>query len=317
MSSRMPCLLLAAVLVPMLAMLVACATDAERAAVVSAVHKGRVDTGIDAAPRRAMLQFEARKAGTRPFPLPFLDVKVGSETVRFLVDTTAAGHSIDATVARTAGLAPPVKGSSLTIEGWGALGDQAVTIADFPQAMRAHGIGGVIAPQLLAKALAPGQAIALDFVRGELRAQPRTAAWASAEELGLALTTSSGRFCADGTIALEATVDGEATKLAVDTSGARTFVMQGSKAGARVAARPATGRSVSTAGLVELAIDIHGSVPFTIGSWSSTGEIGTAVTEKDAACGTEGRLGMDVLSRCALAMTGQELVLGCRQPVAR
>ena len=47
------------------------------------------------------------------------------------------------------------------------------------------------------------------------------------------------------------------------------------------------------------------------------GKAGLAPGEKDAHCGHEGHLGMDVLQRCAVAYAGDDAVLGCRPTATR
>lgn len=299
-----------------------CATDAERAAVVSAAHGTRVDLGMQAPPRTAILQYEAKKPGSRPFPFPFVEIKVGAETTRFLVDSGATVHSIDSAIVKNAQLVAPVKLTAMTLEGWGAMPDQPVAVVELPSTIRAHGIGGVLSPQLLAKSVGPGQAFAFDLVRGQLRVQPRSAAWASVEELGTALSGGQKLCNADASgifpaqlLTVAANVDGEATTLAVDTGASRTYLMEGSRSGAKAATRPLIGRSAAQSALVELPVALHGGVPITIGAWSNPTEVGLTPGEKDAHCGHEGHLGMDVLQRCAIAFASDEAVLGCR-PIA-
>jgi len=315
---------LASIVVPAIA-LSGCATDAERAAVVSAAHGTRVDLGMQAPPRAAALAYEAKKPSARPFPFPFVEVKVGAETTRFLVDTGATAHSIDAAVVRNAQLVTPVRLASVTLEGWGTLPDQPMAVVELSPTIRAHGIGGVLSPQLLAKGLGPGQALAFDMVRGQLRAQPRSAAWANVEELGIALTTGASKLCStdvSGVAAaqlftVDSVVDGEATTMVIDSGASRTFFTEGSRAGAKAAARPLIGRSTAQSGLAEVPVALRGGVPLTIGAWSNPSDVGLAPGEKDARCGHEGHLGMDVLQRCAVAYAGDEAILGCRPTASR
>ncbi|HSO40048.1 MAG TPA: hypothetical protein VLT33_46290 [Labilithrix sp.] len=302
-----------------------CATDAERAAVMSAAHGTRVDLGMQAPPRTAVLQFEAKKPSSRPFPFPFVEVKVGAETTRFLVDTAATVHSVDAAVVKNAQLVAPVKLASITLEGWGALPDQPVAVVELPATIRAHGIGGVLSPQLLAKGLGPGQALAVDLVRAQLRAQPRSAAWANVEDLGIMLTTGAQRLCsADASgvfpgqlLTVDGVVDGEATRIVGDSGASRSFFVEGSKAGAKAAARPLAGHSSAQSALAELPVALRAGVPLTVGAWSQTADVGIAAGERDPHCGHEGHLGMDVLQRCAIAIAGDEAVLGCRPAIGR
>ena len=270
--------------------------------------------------RSAPLLFEAKKAGAKPFPFPFVEVKIGETTTRFLVDTGAAVHAIDSEALKAAQLAAPPHAASIEIPGWGPLVDHAVTVVELPASIRAHGIGGILSPQLLAEA---GKAVVLDLANAQLRLLPRSTAWSQIEDLGTRLTPPAHHFCAADSagvpgllIALDGAVDGEATKLAIDTGASRTLVREGSRGGARVATHPVLGRSIALSSMADLPASIHGGVPLVVGGLSQTADIGLTPGAPHPQCGYEGRIGMDVLRLCAVAMTADEVLVACR-PSAR
>jgi predicted aspartyl protease len=265
------------------------------------------------------LAFEAKKPGQKPFPFALVEGHVGDHPTRFIVDTGASVHAIDATVAKAAKLPSSVNASVISLEGWGALPAKGAVVVELPAPMRAHGIGGIVSPQLLAEG---GDAIVVDFVKRELRLRPKSTAWSEVQDAGAMLTPPEQRkYCAveaagvSGLVlAVDASVEGEATRLAIDTGASRSMLVNGAKAGARAVAHPVLGRSVALGAASDVAAAIHGGVPFTIGAWKSTVDVGVAPGERHAQCGHEGRIGLDVLAQCALAMTADEFVLACRAP---
>jgi hypothetical protein len=285
----------------------------------SPADAAKLGPGGDASGQRsAELLFEAKKPGSKPFPFPFVEVKVGQQSTRFLVDTGASTHAIDSAVLKAAQLAEPVPPSAIAIEGWGALVDHPIAVVELPSSIRAHGIGGLLSPALLAE---PGRAVLLDLAKHQLRLVPRSTAWSQVEDFGTLLTPPSHHLCPVDTagvrgllITVDGTVDGEPTKLAVDTGTSRSLALEGSKAGARAATHPVLGRSVAQSAAADLPVTLHGGVPIVVGAWSSPTDIGLNPGERHPQCGHEGRVGMDVLQFCAVAVTAEEAVVGCRMP---
>lgn len=267
------------------------------------------------------IAFEAKKPGTKPLPLAFVEGKVGGQAVRFVLDSGAGVHILDAAVASAAGVTAPAKASQLSIDGWGSLPEHPVAVRELPANLRAHGIGGVLAPQLLVEGAA--QAVVLDFVNRQLRARPQSTAWSELEDLGPILTPPGPRrFCpvdaggiAGLVLGVDGTVDGEAARLEIDTGASHTVLVESSPPGARAASHPVLGRSV-VAG-EDVAIAIHGGVPMKVGAWSTTSDVGVTQAAHHGECGYHGRLGIDVLQHCALAMTSEKVLLACRAPGGR
>ena len=265
------------------------------------------------------LSFEAKKSGSKPFPFAFVDGKVGDQPTRFLIDTGAGVHAIDASVAAAAKVGAPADAAVITIDGWGALPRHAVAVRELPPSIRAHGIGGVIAPQLLAEG---GQAVVVDFINQKMRMSPKSTAWSAMDDVGTLLTPPAQRRpCAsdaDGIagvgLAVDGAVDGEPMHLSIDSGASRTMLAEGSKGAAKATAHPVLGRSVAASASADVATSIYGGVPFTVGAWSSTVDVGVTAPNRQPQCGAEGRLGMDVLQQCALAMTAEEFLVACRAP---
>jgi hypothetical protein len=265
------------------------------------------------------IAFEAKKAGSKQFPFALVEGKVGDQPVRFILDTGAAVHVIDAQVATAAKIATPANATSISIDGWGVLPSHAALVRELPASIRTHGIGGVISPQLLADA---GQAVVVDLVNQKLRSSPKSMAWSAMEDVGALLTPPAQRkLCAADVegitgvaMAVDGAVDGEHAHLAIDTGASRSLFLEGSKVGARAQAHPVLGRTMAAGAAADVATSIYGGVPITAGAWSQTADVGLTPPNRPAPCGSEGRLGMDVLHDCALAMTADEFLVACRAP---
>lgn len=263
------------------------------------------------------IAFEAKKQGSKPFPFPLVEGKVGNQPARFILDTGAAVHALDTSIGATLGA--PANASAISIDGWGALPQHAVAVRELSATLRSHGISGIIAPQLLSEG---GQAVVVDLVNQQLRMLPKSTAWSAMEDVGAVLTPPAQRkLCAaeaDGVaglgLALDAAVDGEPTHLAIDTGASRSIIVEGTKGGARAMAHPVLGRTMAAGASSDVATSLYGGVPLKAGAWSSTADIGVTTPHRQAQCGAEGRLGMDVLRDCALALTADEFLVACRAP---
>jgi hypothetical protein len=268
------------------------------------------------------LAFEAKKPGSRPLPFAFVEGKIGGQATRFVVDTGAPVHVVDATLASAAQLASPVNASSLSIDGWGALPEHAVVVRELPAVMRAHGIGAILSPQLLAETAT--DAVVIDFVNRQLRARPQSSAWSELEDLGAVLTPPGPRkFCPVDTggvpglvLGVDGTVDGERARLEIDSGASHTMLHEPSQAGVRAAGHAVLGRSMAASDEGDVAVAIHGGVPVRLGAWSTTLDIGVTPAAHHADCGYHGRLGIDVLQQCALAFTTEKVLVACRAPAS-
>lgn len=287
-------------------------TGGDPSATVDGPHSAAAARGV------VPIAFEAKKAGSRAFSFPLVEGKVNGQPTRFILDTGAVVHAIDTPVAAAAQLATPAKASSISIDGWGALPEHAVAVRDLPPAIRAHGIGGIIAPQLLVES--PDQAVVVDLLNLQLRMRPRSTAASAMADLGPSLSGAGRKLCHaddDGIAGLGLTVagilDGEPTLLAIDTGASRSIFVEGSRAAARATTHPVIGRTVSTGASVDVTTSIYGGVPIRAGAWTSTVDVGVSVPHRAPHCAVDGRLGMDVLQQCAVAIYGDEMLVSCRR----
>jgi len=262
--------------------------------------------------KAAVLAIEGRRPGAKPFPFAIVDGTIGGRPAKLVVDTGAATHAID----RAFG----ADGSArLSVAGWGDVPARAAEIVDLSPSMKAHGVGGVVAPQLLAEG---GQAVVVDLVNKQMRLRPKATAWSELEDIGAVLTGPQGaRVCPaesggvpGALLAIDASVEGAPVKLAIDTGASRTTLIEGSAAGAKAAAHALLGRSMAPSVRADTATPLHGGVPLAASAWSTTVDLGTVPGERHAACGHEGRLGLDVLQYCAVAITADEMRVACRAP---
>jgi hypothetical protein len=264
------------------------------------------------------IAFEAKKTGSRAFVFPLVEGKVNGQTTRFILDTGAGTHALDTTLAAAAQAGAAPKASSITIDGWGALPEHALVVRELSANLRAHGIGGILAPQLLVES--PDQTVVVDLANLQLRMMPRSTAAAAMSDLGPSLSGAGRKLCPDDRdgvpglgLALDGTVDGEPTPLAIDTGASRTILVEGSKAAARALLHPVLGRTVSAGVSADVTTSIYGGVPFTVGAWTSTVDVGVGVPQRTPPCGASGRLGMDVLQQCAVAISEGEVLVSCRR----
>lgn len=275
--------------------------------------------GAEAHRKSAPIVFESKTTGKKPFPFALVAGKVGDQPTHFIIDTGASAHAIDSSLASAAHLSAPARTSAVTLDSWGALGDKPLAIVELPARFKEHGIGGVIAPQQLAEG---GDAVVVDILNRQMRLRPKSTAWSELNDFGVVLTPAEQRkFCAvdvggaQGVVlAVDSSVEGEPARLAIDTGAGRTRLIESSKGGAKAATHPVLGRSMAVGAATDVAASIHGGVPLTVGAWATTVDVGVAPGEKHAQCGYEGRIGMDVLSQCAIGMATDEFLLACRAP---
>jgi|GEM_PF-6332521 len=287
-------------------------------AALAAVHAGCAGGGAGAGAtgptdpiaraKEAVLSIEAHRAGARPFPFPVVSARVGDKPTKLLVDTSASAHALE----RSLGAASD---AAIDVDGWGRLAARPALV-DLPAHLREHGVGGVIAPQLLAES---GEAVVVDLVNRRMRLRPTSTARSDVADIGASLFASGqGPLCpgADGAPALlvDAEVDGARAQLAVDTGASRTLFLEGSAAAARAAAHPVLGRSMGQATRTSAAVALHAGVPLRAGAWSTTMDVGVAPGERQATCSADGRLGMDALQYCAIAVMADAFVVACRTP---
>lgn len=262
--------------------------------------------------KSAVIAIEPRRAGVRQFPLPIVDGRIGDKPVKLVISTGAATHVID----RSLGVDANAK---ISVEGWGDVPAHAAEIADLPPHVKNHGVGGILSPQLLVE---QGQAVVVDLVNKQMRLRPKTMGWSEVGDIGAKLTPSGqAHSCATEAagapgqlLVVDAQIEGVAQKLSLDTGASRTILLEGSPAAAKAAAHDVLGRSVAPGVRGNVATPLHGGVPITAGSWSTTVDMGIAPGEKHPQCGHEGHIGVDVLAYCALAIASDDVLVACRKP---
>lgn len=258
--------------------------------------------------KSAVIAIEPRRAGVRQFPLPIVDGRIGDKLVKLVISTGAATHVID----RSLGVDANAK---ISVEGWGDVPAHAAEIAELPPHVKSHGIGGILSPQLLVE---QGQAVVVDLVNKQMRLRPKTMAWSEVGDLGAKMTVAGqGRACATEAgqlLVVDTQIEGVAQKLALDTGASRTILLEGTPAAAKAAAHDVLGRSVAPGVRGNVATPLHGGVPITAGSWSTTVDMGIAPGERHPQCGHEGHIGVDVLAYCALAIAADDVLVACRKP---
>lgn len=294
----------------------------------------RVATAAHAGPRvpvrrRAPLRFEL---GGRAFPLPVVNATIAGQPTTLLVDTGANVHVVAGWLARK--LALPLeklgevgsdhvgksittwrsRNTSVTVEGWGAVGTSSVIVTEIPEAIERLGIGGILSPQKLAD---EGDAVVLDLYRGELRG-----AWwddAMKELAGTSLVAEGKqRACEEPDASgpgvayvVPASIDGQAVSLLVDTGAHRSNVFASSAPGQKLAGRSvADSEPVYTASGKVSARKLQGA-RLVAGAFATTSDVGLIQGSPDSACPRDGVLAMDMLRACTLVLGRSRLAGAC------
>jgi hypothetical protein len=282
-------------------------------------------------PRSTRLSFELNG---RAFPLPLLHGTVSGEPVWMLVDTGANSHVIASWVARKARMtlrplghvgsdhtgrsmtAYAVDHPNMAIDGWGALADAPMLVADVPEAIAGIGIGAFVSPQWLA---GDAEGIVLDLGAREMRSAPwDDAASKIGARGGFPLAPGGARLCESrgGSIqgvsfVLSAIVDGRNVDLLLDTGAQRTDLLSASAAGELLVGRSAPSREqmYAASGLVQARL--VRSAHLRVGGWAVTTDIDLVPGAADPACPRDGVVSMDALSSCILLINQKKLLGTC------
>jgi len=273
-------------------------------------------------------------SGGRTFPSPLVRGRVGALPAILVIDTGAQVSTIDAAIARAAGLplesasaghdptGQPVRlersdRPSLVIDGWGALPEQRVAVVALPEPLRRLGVGAIVSPQAL---VGPSEAVVIDVPRRELERTSLRAATAALASRGVELVPVASHLCREQTGEFErrvlvapATVAGRSSVLELDTGASGCFVISESEAGRSVSARGGgeSGTRVGAAGPIE--VRTYPDVPVAMGAVRATTSLSVTRGARDAACGYEGRLGMDVLRHCVIVVNREQVFARCDQ----
>jgi predicted aspartyl protease len=278
--------------------------------------------------RKTMLRFELRG---REFPLPVVHGTIAGEPVWMLVDTGANSHVIARWVARKVGM--PLRplgdvgtdhtGRSVTtysvehprvaIDDWGPLTDGPMLVTDVPEAIERLGIGAFVSPQWLG---AEDEAVVLDLRGREMHTSAFDEATRALEGHGRSLTVAPARLCEDMGSAIkglafvvQASVDGHAVELLLDTGAHRTDLLTTSRTGHKLEPRslPSKEQMYAASGLVRTRVVKAAQVR--VGEHSMVADIDLVPGVADPVCPRDGVVSMDVLKSCVLVL-GRKQVSG-------
>jgi hypothetical protein len=285
---------------------------------------------VKSAPRtkRAVLRY---RANGDDFPLPLVDVVIGGFPTSMLVDTGASHHVIADWLAkeialpvstsgdravdhagrvRTVGRAENIK---LSISGWGGMDVPLVLVLSMPGALKPLGIGGVLAPHLLA---GPGRATLLDLRGGAMIEEPEEDAAKHEIESGGIKAISSARVCGGATeglvLVVQAAAFGEPAWLKLDTGATSSSLFEGSAAGKRALAKAAGSRKDYGASGSFTSRAVPGAKVM-VGEFEAAIELAVEAGAPAAGCPSDGFLGMDVLRSCVVVLRGDRTSARCEK----
>lgn len=290
-------------------------------------------SGACAPTRRTPLHYEVQGTPTR---LAFVHATINDTATVLLLDSGATDHALAKwfadrlhveTYSDPADVAVDHDGNHIaaeraravrmSLDGWGEItGGSAPFVMDMPAILEEHGIGGILAPQLLRSA---GQSLVLELADGWLRLEATGCTERQHNPpSGCELSPAPLKPCAPaskgvGTLfALPAVVAGVATHLVVDTGARETDVFRSSTAGGHLAATPSqrtTPGYVASGESPGLQVD---SVAISAGSCSFNGSVTVVSGASGALCSRDGALGIDFLRSCELVIDDRGLGGTCR-----
>jgi hypothetical protein len=269
----------------------------------------------------------------KPMHSPRVRGTMGGQPVRMVIDTgaqvSAVSHPVAARVGvalselRSPGVDPagrPVKlwriaAPGFAVEGLGRLDERPAAAIVFPAVLAPLGLEVVLSPQGLVAGSA--RALVVDLPRGQLL----HTTWARA----LDRYGSRGRVLSPeqpvcrhgdaelraGTLVVQGVVAGQPTSLEVDTGSAGLVLLASSPAGQALAARGG-GAAVQVGGAGGRSPAVaYSQVPVRIGEIG--GAIPAVVTpgRRRQVCGWDGRIGMDILRHCTIAVGDGRFFIRC------
>jgi hypothetical protein len=279
--------------------------------------------------KRAALRFEA--AGG-VFPIPLVDVVVAGFPTTMIVDTGASHHVIGEWLAKETQIPVGASGDRVTdhagrevgrvrraedvkisISGWGAMDVPLMLVFPLPEPLRKLGIGGVIAPHLLA---AEGHATLLDLRSGSMIEEAEEEAAKHEGELGGARAFTAARACGGATagqmLLVQAAVDGAPALLKLDSGASSSSIFQASDAGKRAAAKAGGPRAAYGATGKFTARSVEGA-KMKVGEFEVAVDLNIEDVAPAAGCPSDGYLGMDVLRSCVLVLRGERTSARCER----
>jgi predicted aspartyl protease len=262
------------------------------------------------------------------FPSPVLRATVNGQSVWFLIDTGASVHTLARWFATATHLGlrdtqTTLRGSTgatsqaraagpiqLETRDGGTISVREAVVVDLPQVFADQHIGGLISPQLLARA---GEAVILNLRTPSLSFAPFDGALAS---LGLApsAATSGTHVCPTGgpppgrSYGASVTIAGITADMTTDTGATSTVVASTRIARALVARSQANGQIQGVGGDAQSAKTVAG-VSIVRGGAARKADVILGGTS--AGCGADGLLGMDALRGCTLVLGETTMAWSC------
>ncbi len=246
--------------------------------------------------------------------LPLVRTTIAGKSQWFLIDSGASTHILAGWFARDLGLhsqdagkrpgvdhtGKPIalrytSGVAASVGGLGDVVPESWPVVDLPEAFERIGIAGFISPQRLASERSD---IVFDFPKREMRVEPHV------EQA----TTVRSATC-EGSVVLQATMNGHATRLLVDTGASRTDLLTSSPVATLF---PSTGRSRSFLTATG-ALSVLGTqtAQLGLGNFSMSTDVATVVGRDDVSCPRDGALAMDVLRNCRVTFSARGVHLSC------
>jgi predicted aspartyl protease len=262
------------------------------------------------------------------FPSPVLRATVNGQSVWFLIDTGASVHTLARWFATAAHLGlrdlnTTLRGSTgatsqaraagpvqLETRDGGAISVRDAVVVDLPQVFADQHIGGLISPQLLARA---GEAAVLNLRTPSLSFAPFDGALAG---LGLApsAATSGTHVCPSSgpppgrSYGASVTIAGITADMTTDTGATSTVVASTRIARALVARSQPNGQVQGVGGEAQSVKTVAG-VSIMRGGAARRADVILGGTS--AGCGADGLLGMDALRGCTLVLGETTMAWSC------
>ncbi|WP_437623669.1 retropepsin-like aspartic protease [Sorangium sp. So ce1151] len=276
--------------------------------------------------RRASLQYHLND---RAFPSPLIDAVVAGQPTVLLVDTGASHHVLARWLAdelalplSTAGdvavdhagrplAVSRLENAMLALSGWGRVEVPTLLVVPMPDVLQRIGIGGVVAPQELAR---PGRAVVLDLREGRMTEAPRdAAARALRARFGEAAVVELGRCGGPNQgseLTARASVEGIPVTLKIDSGASQSSLFAVSPAGKRLSRRATSDRSAYAAS-GRHTVPVLSGARLRMAGFDAAADIDLLPGERRAACPSDGFAGMDVLRTCVLVLAEDGGVAAC------
>ncbi|WP_437760891.1 retropepsin-like aspartic protease [Sorangium sp. So ce1389] len=276
--------------------------------------------------RRASLQYHLND---RAFPSPLIDAVVAGQPTVLIVDTGASHHVLARWLAdelalplSTAGdvavdhagrplAVSRLENAVLALSGWGRVDVPTLLVVPMPDVLQRIGIGGVVAPQELAR---PGRAVVLDLREGRMTEAPRDeAARALRARFGEAAVVELGRCGGPNQgseLTARASVEGIPVTLKIDSGASQSSLFAVSSAGKRLSRR-ATGDRSAYAASGRHTVPVLSGARLRMAGFDAAADIDLLPGERRATCPSDGFAGMDVLRTCVLVLAEDGGVAAC------